>query len=187
MDIFKTAFDMFPKLDSNNFALREAKESDWNEIYDIYSNEEAVKYQEIPTMKTKEQAKKSISHFLNSYKNKRFIRWCIVYRNYDKIIGLITLHDLDTWNSKAEIGYMLNRKFWRQNIMTECAEKVIEYAFEVIKLHRLEAMIHPENIASIKLNSKLGFELEGLKKECAYNRKTEEFEDRFLYALINKR
>jgi ribosomal-protein-alanine N-acetyltransferase len=60
----------------------------------------------------------------------------------------------------------------------------MEYAFEVIKLHRIEALVHPENIASNKLNIKLGFKKEGLKMSSAYNKRTEEFEDRIIYGLI---
>jgi len=69
--------------------------------------------------------------------------------------------------------------------MSEVAQKVIEYAFEVIELHRIEASIHPENIASNRLAMKLGFKKEGLNKDAAYNRSTGEFEDRLIYGLIN--
>lgn len=187
MDILETAFNVFPKLETTHFFLREVKEQDCNEIYDIYSDEEAVQYQQIEPMKSMEQAKKSVTHFLNSYKNKKFIRWCIADKNYDKVVGLITLHDFDSWNSKAEIGYMLNKKYWKQNIMSESGQKVIEYAFEIIELHRIEAMIHPENIASNKLNIKLGFKSEGLKKSVSYNRKTGKYEDSLIYGLINSK
>lgn len=187
MDNLKISFNVFPKLETTNYLLREVKEKDYDNIYDIYSDEEVVKYQQIETMRNMEQAKKSVTHFLNSYKNKKFIRWCITDKNNDKVVGMITLHDFDSWNSKAEIGYMLNKKYWKQNIMSESGQKVISYAFEVIELHRIEALIHPENIASIKLNMKLGFEKEGLKKSSAYNRRTGEFEDRLIYGLINKK
>jgi len=47
--------------------------------------------------------------------------------------------------------------------------------------------INPENIASNKLNIKLGFKEEGLKKDGAYNKRTGEFEDRLIYGLINSK
>ena len=184
MDIFKITFNVFPKLETKRFILREVKQQDLNEIYEIYSNEEAVRYQQIEPMESMEQAQKAVHSFLNGYKSKRFIRWCIADKDYDKVIGLITLHAFDNWNSKAELGCMLNKKYWKRNIMSESAQKVIEYAFEVIELHRIEALIHPENIASNKLIMKLGFEKEGLKKQSAYNRGTDKFEDRLIYGLI---
>ena len=68
--------------------------------------------------------------------------------------------------------------------MSEAGEKVIKYAFEVMKLHRIEASIHPDNIASINLSEKLGFKREGLRMGSAYNRRTKIFEDRLIYGLV---
>ena len=184
MDILERAFNVFPELETSDFLLREVKEQDYEDIYEIYSDEDAVRYQQIKPMENMEQAQKSVISFLNGYKNKKFIRWCIADKNNDKVVGLITLHTFDNWNSKAEIGYMLNKKYWNQGIMNEVAQKVIQYAFEVIELHRIEASIHPENIASNKLTVKLGFEKEGFKKDVAYNRSTGEFEDRLIYGII---
>ena len=187
MNALERAFNVFPELEASRLLLREVKEQDYNDIYEIYSDEDAVRYQQIKPMDSIEQAQKSVNSFLNGYKNKMFIRWCIADRNNDKVVGLITLHTFDNWNSKAEVGYMLNKKYWNQGIMSEAAQKVIEYAFEVIELHRIEASIHPENIASNKLTMKLGLQKEGLKKDAAYNRKTGEFEDRLIYGLLNRK
>lgn len=177
-------FDNFPYLESERFILREVREGDYIAIYEIYSNEDAVKYQQIGTMQTIEQAQQSVKNFQNGFRNKKFIRWCIAKKENDEVVGLITLHSFDIWNSKAEIGFMLNKKYWQQNIMCEVAKKIIEFAFEVIKLHRIEASIHPDNIGSIKLSEKLGFKREGLKKESAYNRRNFEYEDRLIFGLI---
>ncbi|MBU3145969.1 GNAT family N-acetyltransferase [Clostridium sp. CF012] len=180
-----TVFNEFHKLETERFILREVVESDYTAIYDIYCNEDAVKYQQIKAMSTIEAAKKSVEFFIDGFKNKKFIRWCITLKENDDVIGLITLHDFDTWNSKVEIGYMLNKKYWGQNIMSEVSKKIIQYAFEVLELNRIEALVDPENIISIKLNIKLGFVKEGLKKGAAYNRRTEKYEDRLMFGIVN--
>ncbi|MGF7056866.1 GNAT family N-acetyltransferase [Brassicibacter mesophilus] len=176
-------FDKFPQLESKRFILREVKERDYISLYEIYSDEDAVRYQQISTMKTIEQAQKSVQAFLQGFKNKKFIRWCIATKENDKVIGLITLHDFNIWNSQAEIGFMLNKGYWRKNVMGEVAHEIIRFAFEIIELNRIEALIHPDNIASIKLSEKLGFHREGLKKEAAYNRRTDEYEDRLIFGI----
>ncbi|MCM1992614.1 GNAT family N-acetyltransferase [Oceanirhabdus seepicola] len=176
-------FDKFPQLESERFILREVKEKDYISLYEIYSDEGAVKYQPISAMKTIEQAQKAVQAFLQGFKNRKFIRWCIAIKENDTVIGLITLHDFDFWNSQAEIGFMLNKRYWRQNIMGEVSHEIIRNAFEIIGLHRIEALIHPDNIASIKLSEKLGFQLEGLKKEAAYNKRTDEYEDRLIFGI----
>lgn len=69
--------------------------------------------------------------------------------------------------------------------MSEVGEKVVAFAFQVMALNRIEALIDPENIASIKLNVKLGFEKEGLKRKFACNKRTGEYEDRLMFGLVN--
>lgn len=177
-------FERFPILQTESFILREAVERDFKSIYEIYSDLEAVKYQQINPMDSIEQAEKSINAFINGFKNKKFIRWCIALKDNDKVIGLITLHSIDPWNSNAEIGYMLNRNYWRMGVMSEAAKSVIDFAFKEMELNRIEASIHPENNASIKLSLKLGFEKEGLKKQASYNIRTGDFEDRLVFGIV---
>lgn len=180
-------FDNFPRLESKRFILREVKQTDFTSIYEIYSDEDAIKYQQIHVMKTIEQAQKSIQVFLQGFIDRKFIKWCIATKENDKVIGLITLHHFDFYNSHAQIGYMLNKKYWRQNIMGEVSNGIIRYAFEVLGLNRIEALIHPHNIASIKLSEKLGFRREGLKSEVSYNQRTDEYEDRLIFGITKKR
>jgi ribosomal-protein-alanine N-acetyltransferase len=176
-------FDKFPQLESESFILREVKDNDYLSLYEIYSNEDAVRYQQVGPMKTIEQAQKAVQVFLQGFKDRKFIRWCIAAKENDIVVGLITLHSFNLCNNQAEIGFMLNKKYWRQNIMDEVANEVIRFAFEGIGLNRIEASIHPDNIASIKLSEKLGFQREGLKKEAAYNKGTNEYEDRLIFGV----
>ena len=179
--------DIFPLLESEGFILREVEEKDYISVFETYSQEATVKYQQISAMETMDQAKKSVQAFLQGFKNRKFIRWCIAEKENDKVIGFIALHDFDICNSQAEIGYMLNQNYWRQNVMSEVAQVIISFAFEVIGLIKIEASIHPENIASIKLCEKLGFQSEGLIKEAAFNRRTNKYEDRVIYTLAKNK
>ena len=187
MNKINLEFDKFPQIQNESFILSEVKKDDYSSLYEIYSDDETIKYQQIDTMKTIEQSQKSVQSFLQGFINRKFIRWCISRKEDDKVIGLITLHDFDNWNSKTEIGYMLNRKYWGQNIMSEVGREIIKFTFETIRLNRIEASIHPENIASIKLSEKLGFKKEGLKIEAAYNIRTKEYEDRLIFGITKNR
>jgi ribosomal-protein-alanine N-acetyltransferase len=177
-------FEHFPQLESERFILREVKEQDYISLYEIYSDEDVIRYQQMTVMQTIEQAQKSVQAFLKGFKNKKFIRWCIATKGNDIVIGLVTLHDFNFCNSHAEIGFMLNKKYWRQNIMWEAANEIIKFALEIIGIHRIEALIHQDNIASIKLCEKLGFNKEGLKKESAYNMRNSKYEDRLIFGIV---
>lgn len=58
---------------------------------------------------------------------------------------------------KYELGFHLRSKFWRQGYAVEAATAIIDYAFTVLKAEGLFAGHNPQNIASQKILSKLGF------------------------------
>jgi len=178
-------FNRFPSLETSRFILREVSMGDCEDIFDIYCDEEAVRFQGINAIESMEHARKSVNFFRSGFEDKKFVKWCIVKKEDNMVIGIITLHEINIWHLRAEIGYMLNRKYWRQNVMSEVGERILKYAFNEVGFNRIEAYIHPENIASIRLSEKLGFQKEGLKKKSDINFRTNEFEDRVIMGILN--
>ncbi len=84
----------------------------------------------------------------------------------------------------AKIGYSVDERFWNQQYGTEAVQSVIDYAFNVLKLNRLEVNIHPQNEASLHLAVRLGFENEGVSRSYLYlNGK---WQDHLRFSLLNK-
>ncbi|GMA58037.1 acetyltransferase (GNAT) family protein [Alicyclobacillus sacchari] len=66
---------------------------------------------------------------------------------------------------------------------TEAVRLVVDYAFRVLKLHRIEAGVMPHNEGSIRVLEKSGFEKEGLsKKNVLINGK---WEEHLHFAIVN--
>src|SRR4051812_40755881 len=61
----------------------------------------------------------------------------------------------------AYLGYWIGEAFARRGYMTEAMNLLIRYAFGQMGLHRLEANIQPQNLASIALVRRCGFQREG--------------------------
>ena len=68
-------------------------------------------------------------------------------------------------NRRAEVGYLLDRRYRGKGLMSEALRSVIEFAFNDLGLHRLEADTDVENIASLALLEKIGFQLKGCFRE----------------------
>lgn len=62
----------------------------------------------------------------------------------------------------AMLGYAIDAAHEGQGLMREALTAVIGYAFGELKLHRLEANVRPENLRSLRLLERLGFERTGL-------------------------
>ncbi len=70
--------------------------------------------------------------------------------------------------------------------MTEALREMIRFSFgpgSPVPVHRIEALVIPGNIASIRVLQKLGFEKEGLRREFGFWKGR--YQDVCLYALLN--
>jgi [ribosomal protein S5]-alanine N-acetyltransferase len=177
------SFKPFPNLATERLVIRQLVAEDANEILKLRSDERVNKFLTRNEYKTIEEAGVFINKINRAIRNDESIYWAITYKNEHTLIGTICLWNIQPENYRAEIGYELNPDYWRKGIMREAIPKVIEYGFETMKLHSIEADIHPGNSQSATLLEKNGFIKEGHFKESTYfNGK---FLDRVVYSLVN--
>lgn len=100
-----------------------------------------------------------------------------------RVIGKFTLFHIDENNHRAEIGYVLNRQFWRKGYGSEVVAAMLECCFDHYGMHRVEADIDPDNAASLALLKKFGFRREGLFRQRW--KQGEEWRDSVMMALLS--
>lgn len=84
----------------------------------------------------------------------------------DSCIGECGFHTLNKTHSRAELFYNLTDISYRQKgLMTEVVKVVIDFGFEHLNLHRIEALVAIWNTASIKLLERYQFTKEGTMRE----------------------
>ncbi len=87
--------------------------------------------------------------------------YCLIYlRELKSPIGWIKLYLLPTRSEHYQLGYMIASEFQGSGFATEAAKAMIDYAFNVIRLDRLEAYTQVHNLASQKVLQKVGMNLE---------------------------
>lgn len=84
----------------------------------------------------------------------------------------------------ARLGYSTALTWQRQGIGTEAVRSVVEYAFDKLKIHRLEATIMTRNDASLAFATRLGFVQEGISRQ--YLLLNGKWEDYCQLALLNE-
>jgi ribosomal-protein-serine acetyltransferase len=99
--------------------------------------------------------------------------------------GLIGFKSTDRLNQKTEIGYWLSEPFQKKGIITESLRPLIKYAFEEMKMNRIEIRCAVGNNASKNIPQRLGFQFEGIEREgeLLSNRT---FTDLERYSLLRK-
>jgi len=150
-------FTPFPILTTERLTLRQLVVNDEQEIFTLRSDIEINKYLDRQVSNTIDDARNFINK-VNEHINKNdSLYWAITLSDKNLLVGTICLFGFSDENYKCEIGYELLTDFQGQGIMKEAVEKVIDYAFNTIKVKKIEAFLHRDNQSSIKLLEKFSF------------------------------
>jgi ribosomal-protein-alanine N-acetyltransferase len=113
------------------------------------------------------------------------IVWAITLSQQPQMIGTIGYYRSQHQNHRSEIGYELHPNFWGQGIVTEAMRAALDYGFDQMKLHSVEADIDPANLRSARVLDRNHFVKEAHFRENCF------FEGRFLdtaiYSLLKSR
>lgn len=158
--------DKFKELQTERLILRKINEEDSKMLYNnIYNNFEWYKfYYQLP-FENFEEYHQLVSKYKDWYANGNHFRWGIVKKSSGEMIGLIQLHSKDDLNNNCKIGYIIGYKHNKKGYAREAAREIINFAFDILGHHRVEADIVEGNEDSIKLAESLGMYFESTKKE----------------------
>lgn len=175
--------ETFPELRGNRIHLRGFEAADIEQVFKGLSHPKIIKHYGV-SYSTLEATREQMDWFEKIYKEKTGIWWAITsIQNKIEILGACGFND---WNKKhhhAEMGYWLFPEYQRKGFMSEAMELIVPYGFNIMDLHRIEAVVEPENLASIWLLEKLGFMQEAVFREAEL--KNGKYIDLLEYALIN--
>jgi len=121
--------------------------------------------------------------FIDQYKQHKCIPWAVMHKSDNKVIGIVQVCNYKARHFRGELGYTFARSCWGKGIATEAAQAAIDFGFNVLGLHRIEATVDPRNMASKRVLEKCGFQYEGLLRDCYFLRN--EFCDRMVFALLS--
>lgn len=86
----------------------------------------------------------------------------------DDRVGVVDLVNVDRQFGNAEVGYFFAPAAWGNGYATAAVERVVDYAFDELRLHRVYARVFAFNEGSARVLEKVGFEREGVLREDAY-------------------
>lgn len=155
----------FPTLETDRTLLRQIGLTDTDEIFQMYSDEEAMQFRESAPLKSREEAVELIQKYLLDFKYGLSIRWGIFHKADQKLIGTIV------WkmnHPENEFGYSLDKKYWRKGLMFEVVNCIITFLFETEELDYITARAKLPNTASQQLLLKAGFEITGKDDKVIY-------------------
>ena len=151
-------------LKDNNILLRPLKASDLNFLFEVENNTDNWKYGAENKQYTKKELTNYISNAKQDIATAGQYRFVIDLNN--TTIGFIDLFDYTT--KCASVGVIIAENYRRRGFAKLAMKLLSIYSFETLNIKSLVCNIEKDNLASIKLFTSCGFELEREKKEFQY-------------------
>jgi ribosomal-protein-alanine N-acetyltransferase len=170
-----------PMLSTARLRLRQFRTEDTDAMHECFADPEAMRFWNRPAHTKRIETERTVHNCIEctpSYY--RF--WAVAEAETDRCLGLVNYHDGHIRNKRVAIGYIIHPARQRQGIATEAVSAVLGFCFGELRLHRVQAFIHPDNTGSRRLVEKLGFRSEGLLRDNL--RVGDVWRDDLLYALL---
>jgi RimJ/RimL family protein N-acetyltransferase len=170
-------------LKTDRFILKPISEDDAEEIYQHVKEYDIARWLiSLPHPYPKDGAIKYIREATELMKKGLSYELPIRLRSTGELVGVMALLKVDRKNRNAELGYWIAKKYWGSGFATEAGLRVMEFAFQVLKLERTYAKYYPENEASSRVMEKMGMKYEGTMRHEIY--KNGKFYDMSYYGII---
>jgi len=174
----------FPTLEINRLVLREITTNDLEDIFEIFSCADVVRYYDCDAYENFQQAADQIQRWSANLSNDISIRWGITESGTSKIIGTCGFNFWNKQYASSPVGYDLLPKHWNKGIITEALRVVLQFGFGEMKLNRIQAITFPHNLASARVLEKLALQREGTLREWGYFKGR--FQDVYCYSLLRR-
>jgi RimJ/RimL family protein N-acetyltransferase len=171
-----------PVLSAETFTLRELRPSDAPSLLAMLSTEEVARFISPPPT-TVEGFERFIAWTHRERAAGTYICFGIVPNGMQHAVGLFQVRQLEPGFGTAEWGFALGSEFWGTGLFVEGARLVVNFAFDTVGVHRLEARAAVKNGRGNGALRKLGAVQEGvLRKSFLRNG---EYHDQVLWTILD--
>jgi RimJ/RimL family protein N-acetyltransferase len=153
-----------PVLTGAGITLRELRLSDAPALLSLLTSEEVTRFISPPPT-TLQGFQKFIDWTVRERQEGRYACFAVVPEGYDVAVGLFQVRQLDPSFGTAEWGFAIGSEFWGSGLFSQGANLVVDFAFDVIGVHRLEARAAVQNGRGNAALRKMGAVQEGILRK----------------------
>lgn len=148
-------------LETDRLSIRIDTVEDYVQAFHTKGDDELKMYFGITTDALLQTQRNKVFCGLTTYRTS-VVFFHLIERASNAVIGSIAFHNWYPVHRRSEIGYAMGGESHKgKGFMSEAIGPVIAFGFEEMDLNRIEAFIHPQNVASLKLVERIGFRQEG--------------------------
>ena len=170
-----------PVLSGTRVALRELRMSDAASLLAMLTTEEVARFISPPPT-TVEGFERFIAWTLRQRAAGTYACYAVTLQGFDTAIGIFQIRETEPGFGTAEWGFAIGSPFWGTGVFEESARLVLEFVFDTVGIHRLEARAAVANGRGNGALVKIGAVQEGiLRKSFLRNGR---YLDQVLYAIV---
>jgi len=168
-------------LETQRLILREFTPDDREDIHVYASNPLVVQYT-IWGPNTKEDTQDYLNRVLEMQNQdpRQEYELAVVMKDTEQLIGGCGIYASKP--AQGEIGYCFDPAYWGKGFATEAADRLLEFGFRELGLHRIFATCRPGNLGSAKVMQKLGMKYEGHIREHMWHKG--KWNDSYQYSIL---
>ena len=172
-----------PELQTKRLKLRLVELADLIQIHNLHLLSETDEYNTLGIPENLAETKTILETWVfdNQEKEVKNYTFAMELAINNQFIGLIALKLGNQKFRTGEVWYKLHVNHWQQGFGTEALNKMLDFGFVDLKLHRVEAGCAVDNIGSIKVLEKAGMIREGRKRQVLPLKTG--WSDNFIYAI----
>ena len=148
-----------PILETERLRLRPFKDSDVTALHALYSDAENLRYWGTDPSPSLDETRRVLRWHL-AYQPFQYVLWAVEEKKGKRLVGMINYSRRDMRERRVEVGWIMAADRQGKGLMTEAARGLLRYLIDRLRIHKIEALIRPENKPSAALAKRLGFRLE---------------------------
>jgi ribosomal-protein-alanine N-acetyltransferase len=171
-----------PALETDRLLLRKIARDDAADIFEYAADSETPRYMPWEPHQSIQATHDYLDGALERYRLRLPGPWAIVHKRDAKMIGTISFGAWERGHHWAEIGYVLNRRYWGQGYMTEAVRAIVAFGFRELGLNRIQARCDVRNSGSARVMEKAGMTCEGVLRQQLFEKGG--YRDMKIYSIL---
>lgn len=171
----------------NGINFRKAEKSDAKTLLDLKNESHFGTHTvTLANITTQEKWLENINHETHCPRNLVLVGSCYLSHKEEELydIGIFKLLDIDWQNRRAKVGWDIFSDFRRKGLGTKIVKAGVDFAFNILNLHRLDAQILITNEASLKCAKVAGFQIDGRQDKAVF--KNGKYIDNLILGILNE-
>jgi ribosomal-protein-alanine N-acetyltransferase len=163
-------FGDLPTIETERLRLRKIRLEDVDDVYEYTRDPEVARHTSWPPHGSREVSAGFVASLVEDYAKGELAPWGVELKAEGKLLGTCGFIAWHARHRKAEIGYAMHRGYWGRGLMTEAVRAVVDFGFERMALHRVEALCDTDNVGSYRVMEKAGMAFEGVLRGYIFSK-----------------